>query len=142
LRRLVVDASVAARFLLTEDLSEKAGAVLDDYIGGKVALLAPNLIEYEVGNTLWKAVQRGFIRGAEARDRLGSFFAMGIGCLFFKAADCQRALEMATTKGVTFYDASYIVAAEKATAPLLTADDVLFRAAATTVKALRLSEYA
>jgi hypothetical protein len=67
----------------------------------------------------------GFIRGAEARGRLVSFIAMGIGCLVFRAADWDRALELATTKGATFYDASYVVAAENATAPLLTADDVL-----------------
>lgn len=54
---------MAARFMLSEDLSEKAAKVLEDFISGEVGLIASSLLVYEVGNTLWKAVRRGLVSG-------------------------------------------------------------------------------
>jgi predicted nucleic acid-binding protein len=48
--RLVVDASVAAKWLVTEPLSDRALALL----GGANELIAPDLLLPEVGNILWK----------------------------------------------------------------------------------------
>jgi len=62
----VIDASVASRFLLVEDLSDKARLVLEDFLGEAFDLRAPKLVVYEVGNTLWKAVKQGFINLDEA----------------------------------------------------------------------------
>jgi len=58
----VVDASVASRFLLIEDLSDKAELVLESFLGEALDLKAPGLVVYEVGKTLWKAVKQGFHR--------------------------------------------------------------------------------
>jgi predicted nucleic acid-binding protein len=58
LKVYVLDASVAVRFLLDEDLSEKAELVLEDFLKGKLDLLSPELLAYDVGNTLWKSIKR------------------------------------------------------------------------------------
>ncbi len=53
--KLVVDASVAAKWLLTEALSPKAvGLVQPDN-----ELVVPDLFWAEVGNILWKKVRAG-----------------------------------------------------------------------------------
>ena len=57
----VIDASVASRFLLVEDLSDKAGLVLEGFLREELDLRAPRMLVYEVGNTLWKAVRQGFM---------------------------------------------------------------------------------
>ena len=66
----VTDASVAPRFLPVEDLSNKAILVLEDLLKETLDLKAPELIIYEVGNTLWKAVKQGFITLKEAKQKL------------------------------------------------------------------------
>lgn len=132
---------MASRFLLVEDLSERAAAVLDDFIGGELALMAPPLLTYEVCNALCKAVSAGFIGRGEGGRRLDAFVRMGIDLLAFQLVDWQRALELSATKAITFYDAAYVVAAETAGVPLLTADDALLRAAAPTVKVIHLKDY-
>ena len=43
----IIDASVASRFLLIEDLSEKAKLVLESFIKGNCELKAPKLIVYQ-----------------------------------------------------------------------------------------------
>ena len=62
----VIDASVASRFLLVEDLSDKAELVLEGFLKDAIDLVAPKLVVYEVGNTLWKAVKQGLIDLNEA----------------------------------------------------------------------------
>ena len=59
--KLVVDASVAAKWLAPEPESPFAAALLDD------ELAAPDLIFAEVGNILWKNQLRGEMDGATAR---------------------------------------------------------------------------
>jgi predicted nucleic acid-binding protein len=57
LKVYVLDASVATRFSLIEDLSEKAELVLEGFLKGKMDLLSPELLVYEVGNTLWESIK-------------------------------------------------------------------------------------
>ena len=68
--KLVVDASVAAKWLVTEPLSDKALDVLgssDEY--------APDLLLAEVGNILWKKARRGEVSPSEARRIAGALVA-------------------------------------------------------------------
>jgi predicted nucleic acid-binding protein len=52
---LVIDASVALKWFIDEDGSDRAAALLD----GKELLIAPDLIVAEVCNAGWKAVRAG-----------------------------------------------------------------------------------
>mgnify|MGYP001128625531 CR=1 FL=1 len=79
----VVDASVASRFLLVEDLSEKAGLVLENFLKGTLDLIAPKLVVYEVGNTLWKAVKQGFISIDEVVQNFAYFLELRIDSIKF-----------------------------------------------------------
>jgi len=51
---LVVDASVAIKWFVAEPLSTEARRILDDYQAGTLSLVAPDLINAEFGNIVWK----------------------------------------------------------------------------------------
>ncbi|HUY12806.1 MAG TPA: type II toxin-antitoxin system VapC family toxin [Terriglobia bacterium] len=52
--RVVLDASVAVKWLLPEADSEKAQDVLLDWNAGRLELVVPGLLLAEVANVLWK----------------------------------------------------------------------------------------
>ena len=137
----MVDASVASRFLLVEDLSEEAEALLEDFIGGKVRLVAPRLIAYEVGNTLWKAAARGLIDLEESLNRFQHFLSLRIDSIELSREGYARILSWSAENDMTFYDGAYVEAAAGSGATLLTADEHLYGASSKTVRAVRLKDY-
>ena len=116
---LVVDASVAVKWVLSEPGSPRALALRDE--GG---LIAPSLIAAEVGNALWKAMRRdGFAR----QDALDAIRAI---LLAFDALipieDLRlRALELSLELDHPIYDCFYLALAERERAPLVSADGSL-----------------
>ena len=77
----VVDANVAAKWLLPaagESLLDQANRLVAMRVKRELQLLAPDLIEAEVGNVLWKAVRRNRISQAEAENSLRNFAALAI----------------------------------------------------------------
>ncbi len=51
---LVVDSSVAVKWFVPEPYSAEARRILDGYKNGTLSFLAPDLINPEVGNIIWK----------------------------------------------------------------------------------------
>ena len=66
----VIDASVALKWVLAEDASDRALALL-----AKDALAAPELFWIECANVLWAKARRGQINGAQARAALAAIDA-------------------------------------------------------------------
>ena len=58
---VIVDASVAAKWLLSEPDSERALALLGEWSEGRLDGLAPAILPAEVASTLWKRAIRGLI---------------------------------------------------------------------------------
>lgn len=141
MRVYVLDASVAARFLLVEDLSEKAEMVLEDFLDGKIELISPELLIYEVGNTIWKSVRRGFIGLDEALERFSHFLELRISSVSFRAEDYKYALEWSIRNDATYYDGIYVRCCLKVGGVLLTADDILYKKARETVPTVHLKDY-
>ncbi|MEM3005049.1 MAG: type II toxin-antitoxin system VapC family toxin, partial [Candidatus Bathyarchaeia archaeon] len=67
--RLVVDASVVAKWFNTEELSNKAVEVKDAFVRGALKLVAPIHIIYEVGNSVWMNAQ---LTDEDASDAIAS----------------------------------------------------------------------
>jgi len=65
---LVIDASVALKWVLDETGGEAASALLDE------ELIAPPLWLVEAANALWRRAQRGEISADGARERLAELF--------------------------------------------------------------------
>ncbi len=66
----IVDASVAAKWLLPEANSDRARALIDS----RHRLRAPDLLMSECANVLWKRMVRGELSVDEAREILDSLY--------------------------------------------------------------------
>lgn len=137
----VLDASVASRFLLVEDLSDKAASVLEDFLGEALDLKAPSLVVYEVGNTLWKAVRQGFISSDEAVQKFSYFLRLRIDTVELDEGEYREVLEWSVRNDVTYYDSVYVKASRKVGATLLTADDILCTKTYKEITTLHLRDY-
>ena len=70
---VVVDASLAVKWLVDEDDSDKAHAVLESWVTHDVTRIAPYLMPFEVANVLHRRVLRGELsvsNGARMMTRL------------------------------------------------------------------------
>lgn len=126
----VVDACVAAKWVLPaagEGLLEQANRLLERHVRRDLQLLAPALIEAEIGNVLWKAVRRKRISRQGAEDSLRHFTELGIQAI--PTSDLlDRALQIAVDCDCSFYDCPYIALALATKTELVTADERLVNA--------------
>jgi predicted nucleic acid-binding protein len=120
---LVVDASVAVKWVLNEQRSAEANALRDED-----DLVAPSLIAVEIGSALWKAVRRGTI---QRRDALPALRASLLPFASLVADDALhlRALTFALDLGHPVPDCFYLALAEQQNAPLATADETMMATA-------------
>lgn len=135
--RLVVDASVVAKWFNNEELSDKATELKDAYVDGRLELAAPIQIIYEVGNTIWKNPQ---LTEKDSAEAITSLLQMDLQLLPPNLQRVSRAMELARSNGITFYDASYLQAAEELKTTLLSTDDKQIAAGKGTIKILHLRE--
>ena len=113
MRVYVVDASVAARFLLVEELSDKADWLLQRFHDDAVELKAPGLVKYEVGNALWKAIKQKVIDAHEASRKFSQFIRLKLDCIELDEQESLAALTWAMKNDATYYDSVYVKASEK-----------------------------
>lgn len=137
----VVDASVASRFLLVEDLSDKAGLILEGFLEGAFDLRAPKLVVYEVGNALWKAVKQGFIDLDEAVEKFSYFLGFKIGSIELDGEVHKGVLKWGVKNDATYYDSAYVRSSKMIGATLLTADDTLYEKARKEISTMHLKDY-
>ncbi|HEY3197873.1 MAG TPA: type II toxin-antitoxin system VapC family toxin [Nitrospirales bacterium] len=119
--RLVVDASVAVKWLVPESHAEAAGRILTS----NYELLAPDLIWAEVGNVIWKKWRRREVSGEVAGDLLRDFHRYPLQT-FASRALMIAAWDLAEQYDRTFYDSVYLALAVNAECPLITADLKLY----------------
>jgi predicted nucleic acid-binding protein len=120
---IVVDASVAAQWVLQQEGSARAAA-----LRAESGLIAPSLIASEIGSAIWKAVRRSNISRADAR------VAIEVALRPFErlVPDEElrmRALDLAIELEHPIYDCFYLALAKRERAPLISADRRLLAAA-------------
>jgi predicted nucleic acid-binding protein len=115
--RVVVDASVAVKWFLPEELSEEARQVLTP----KYQLLAPDLLWAELGNVLWKRHRRREVDQRTATRLLQDLSRVPIE---YHASQqwATPALELAIRHDLTVYDGLYLALAAGNQCRLVTAD--------------------
>jgi predicted nucleic acid-binding protein len=115
--RVVVDASVAAKWFLPEELSTEARRLL----AAEYELLAPDLLWAEIGNVLWKKHRRREIDHPTALALFRDFSRVP---MEFHSTERwgAAALELAIQHGVTVYDGLYLALAAGTGCRLVTAD--------------------
>jgi predicted nucleic acid-binding protein len=121
--RVVVDASVAVKWFLPEDLATEARQLLTP----EYQLLAPDLLWAELGNVLWKKHRRRELDQQTAGRLLRDFSAVPIAFHESKRWT-EAALDLAIRHGVTVYDGLYLALAVGNECYLVTADQRLRRA--------------
>ena len=120
--RLVVDASVAIKWLLDEVGSAHAHHFLGRFRTGEDELVAPDLIVSEVGNALRSAaVLRRRIPVDIVANALADFLRIGLPTRS-ASETALRALELALRHDATYYDAAYVALALEEGVPLLATD--------------------
>ena len=113
---MIIDASVAFKLVVEEPDSEAAIDWAASY-----ELVAPTLIHSEVGNALWKRVQRRELTGDEEIGQRLADLARYVRTVD-EAPLMARALELAIGLAHPVYDCVYLALAEAEDDQLLTAD--------------------
>ena len=115
--RLVVDASVAVKWLVEEEYSEIADTLLD----GSHELIAPRLLVSEVGNALWRMVRMGELERSEAGSLAAKIPEMAVSWMGDEGI-CTDAVRIALALDRPVYDCVYLALAHRLGATLVTAD--------------------
>ncbi len=116
----IVDASVAVKWVVPENLSEEA----DRLLGSEDPLMAPELLMIEAANALWKKARRRELSAGEAGRALDVLLASSIVVCAAQPL-LARALAMAQRLEHPVYDCVYLALAERERATLVTADERL-----------------
>ncbi len=115
--RVVVDASVAVKWFVPEELSADACKLL----APEYELLAPDLLWVELGNALWKKHRRHELDQRTAHQLFRDFARVPI--RFYPAERwTEAALEVAFQHDITVYDGLYLVLASGNGCRVVTAD--------------------
>ena len=113
--RIVVDASVAVKWVLNESGSEAAFALRND------ELIAPALLLAEAGNALWRRARIGEITADEANLRMSELLKAPVALLAIEPF-IEPALKLATGIGHPIYDCIYLALALDRQTHVITAD--------------------
>jgi predicted nucleic acid-binding protein len=124
----VIDASVALKWFLPDEAEgKKALDLLEGYLNGRVSLICPSLLGYEVLNGLILAGRRGRIPKDIIETAFEGFLQLGIP-VKDPFAGYSKLIRYCVQANLTAYDASYLVLAEMEKIPLITTDEKLIRA--------------
>jgi predicted nucleic acid-binding protein len=120
---VVVDASVALKWVLNEDLTTEARQLLAQWTADGTRIVAPSWFACEVGNVLYRAVVRGDLTLTDAQAAVSAALAP-MELLPEDPADTVYAMVIAQRAGQqALYDAQYAALASRLGSELWTADD-------------------
>ncbi|MGB9177770.1 MAG: type II toxin-antitoxin system VapC family toxin [Pyrinomonadaceae bacterium] len=124
---LVVDSSVAVKWFVVEPYSTEARRILDAYQSGTISFLAPDLINAEFGNIIWKKHIFQGLAASDAQDILEKFRQLQFA--FTPTAELlDEAYKIAVIHHRTVYDSLFLALSIRETCQFVTADEKLANA--------------
>jgi predicted nucleic acid-binding protein len=120
---LIVDASVAVKWVVAEEFSDAARLLAG------ALLYAPDLLYIECANILWKKAVKGDLKHSQAARALKELRTSPV-TIVASAPLLERALAMAEVLRHPVYDCVYLALAAEKKMPLVTADERLARVVA------------
>ena len=134
---VVVDASVAVKWLVAEPDTDHAEALLESSRLGNTILLAPELMIVEVGNVLWRRVRQGSLRARQAEEFFGYFNR--IRPVLKPLLDLAgTAFQLALAYQHSVYDCLYLALALERQCELVTADEKFYNVFSTAYPSIKL----
>lgn len=123
-KSFVVDSSVIIALLMPDEKKSLTAQKFTRLLSSKVVLIAPTLLEFEIGNSLKSAVLSNRITVDQAKSLLDIFNDLPINFVQIKR---DSVLQKALKNKLSFYDASYLYLAKLNKCKLLTLDKKLAR---------------
>lgn len=124
---ICVDASVAAKWILSEEHSERALALYAESVQVGEPVVAPALLPFEIANILRLRMVRDNVSFAQAQQLMEQFQSFPLRYPVRRRLGL-RALELASTYNLpAVYDAHYLALAQLLSCPFWTDDRRLLR---------------
>jgi predicted nucleic acid-binding protein len=109
---LVVDSSVTIKWFVAEINSAEALAIHSKYRSGDIQITAPELINVEVANAIWRKQTREGMAATGAHQVLVDLLSSGLD-LVPNAGLLEDAYQLAVTHDRSIYDALYLALSER-----------------------------
>ena len=121
---IVIDASIVVKLAKKEEGTDRANLLKEKHIKGEERIVVPPLLFYEVANALLYAKD---LEDKEICDFLEILDELDFEIIELSIKDIIKATILGRKKGITVYDASYLILAEKLGVNFITADLNLFK---------------
>ena len=117
---IIIDASVANKlFLPNEEGYDRAGFIVQQHLMGKEKIIVPDLLFYEVANTL---ITKSSIPLSAALLSINDLYSLNLEIFHPSDKNMTTAARLAKKYHVSVYDASYAILAQEKGCDLITAD--------------------
>jgi len=130
---LVLDASVAVKWYVEEELREQALALRHDYYEEKLLLISQPLLLYEVANALR---YHPTLSSEDVMTAIDSLLAMQFNLITLGKSEAEVAVKIAFDENLSMYDATYLALADITGTQIVTADESFYKKLSTERKKL------
>jgi len=137
----VVDASVGVKWFIEEDYSENADKLLEDFVDGRVDLVAPKSFMQEFCNAIRKYVVKSLLDRNLADKHVEKMAEIPIDYVDIDWDLVKESYAKALELSITVYDAIYVVVADKLKTTIITSDDRLYNQLKDKVRILHIRDY-
>ena len=125
--QLVVDSSVVIKWFVVEPYTTEALSIYQDYQSGRFTLIAPDFLNAEIGNIVWKKLNRQALSANEAQEVIEDFREITFQ-LISTAELLEDAYNLAVKYQRTVYDMLYVALSLREQCSFVTADEKLANA--------------
>lgn len=125
--KIVIDSSVVIKWFLDEEDSDKAQSIYDDHETGTLNLIAPDLMNIEIGNIIWKHVVHRGMSEEDAQDVMDRYIELELN-LVPTTELLYEAYKIAVTYKRSVYDSTYVALSIQEGCQFVTADEKLYNA--------------
>ena len=122
---MIVDANVLLRAFFPDEAQAQAQAVVREHVAGRIHLMAPALLPYELSNAVWQAERRGRVTRPQADEVLQAMAGLEVEII---PQSWGAQLPLAREFDRSAYDAAYLALAQATSQPLITGDERLYNA--------------
>ena len=130
---LILDASVAVKWYVEEELREQALALRHDYYEEKLLLISQPLLLYEVANALR---YHPTLSSEDVMTAIDSLLAMQFNLITLGKSEAEVAVKIAFDENLSMYDATYLALADITGTQIVTADESFYKKLSTERKKL------